>query len=106
MEGSHEDRLPHVVAKCGADFGDQHGEAAVRHEGVRPQLSMNIGLGQCRRPPLDEQREKIERFRRKVDWAASAQQLPCRGVESERTESDTQDDLRSGRRTKGILVLS
>jgi hypothetical protein len=106
MEGSHEHRLPHVVAKCGADFGDQHGEAAVRHEGVRPELSVDVELGHCRRAPLDKQCEKIERFRRKVDWAASVQQLPCRGVESERTEPDTQNDLRSGRRTKGILVLS
>jgi len=83
VEGSHECRLPHVVAKRGADFGDQYGEAAVRHEGIRPELSVDVELGHCRRPPLHQQCEKIEGFRRKVDRAASVQQLPCRGVESE-----------------------
>jgi len=106
MESSQEHRLPHVVAKCGADFGDQHGEAAVRHESVRPELSVDVELGQCRRPALDKQCEKIERFRRKVDWAGSVQQLPCRGVDSECTESDAQNDLRSGRGTKRILIPS
>jgi hypothetical protein len=106
MEGSQEHRLPHVVAKRAADFGDQHGEAAVRHEGARPELSVDVELGHCGRSLLDKQCEKIERFRRKVDWAASVQQLPRRGVESECTESDAQNDLRSGRGTKRILIPS
>ena len=46
------------------------------------------------RLPLDKQGEKIERFRRKVDWAASVQQVPCWGVARECTESDAQNDLR------------
>ena len=102
MEGSQEHRLPHVVAKRGADFGDQYGEAAVRDEGVRPELPVDVELGQRRRPPLHQQFEKIERFRRKVDWPASVQQLPRRRVERERSESDAQNDLRF----KRILVLS
>jgi hypothetical protein len=72
--------------------------------GVRADLSGDVEPGHCRRP-LDKQCEKIERLRRKVGcWAASVEQLPCRGVESECTESDAQNDLRSGRGTKGILV--
>jgi hypothetical protein len=67
---------------------------------------VEVEFGYCRRPPLDEQREQIERFRRKVDGAAAVEQLPCRSVERECTESDAQNDLRIWPRSKRILVLS
>ena len=58
---------------------------------------MNLFFRDGRRPPVDQQPEKFERFQREMDFLRPSQQLPAGGVEGEITDTEAHNPLRIDR---------
>src|SRR5712691_4405518 len=67
------DRLP--------DLGDQAGERRLRDKGFRPDLFVDLGLGECPGPAFEEQLEQPEGLGGKMDGPTLPEELPRFPVE-------------------------
>ena len=86
MDGADEARALRIVAKDLTNLPDQHVQAAVDDECVRPEPLVEFGLVDDLRPRLDQTPQEIERLRREMALRLPAQQLTRTGVDGEWTE--------------------
>ena len=76
MQRANESRLAAVITEGRAELADERGQAPITDERVRPELSVQIDLGQRARALLHQQRQKLKRLRRETDRFGSFEQLP------------------------------
>jgi hypothetical protein len=79
--------LSRTLAERHAHFGDEHGKAGVRDEGLWPQPRVQFCLGQRAGAIAKQQDEQIERFRGQVHGGAMAPQLPRVVIHDDVTET-------------------
>ena len=82
MDRAHVFRLAAPIVQRRSDLADEIRQVGFDDEGARPEQFDQLGLPHDGRPPGDEQREQVERFRRQVHGAGRSRQLT--GVEVER----------------------
>ena len=100
MKRAHEHRVVNVVAERAADFGDQDGEAAIRHERVQARAAGGCRPWTSRRAaPATSMARRSNALGDRWIGQVPARQLARPGVEGECAERDAQQ-------FKGILILS
>jgi len=81
MNGPDVARGARALSERGADLGHEVGEAAFRHEGIGPERTHEVGLGERAGAALHEQREQAEGLRGQVEGTPSAEERVGLGVE-------------------------
>ena len=83
MQRANESRLAAVITEGRAELANERGQTPIADERIRPELSVQIDLGQRARALLHQQRQKLKRLRRETNRFGSFEQLPLRFVEGE-----------------------
>ena len=75
------------VAKGASNLGHQTRQVRLLDERRRPQSLLQLGFRHGARPVVEEDRQQLERFRRKMDLIAVSEELPRAVVEHEAAET-------------------
>src|SRR6476661_2022932 len=88
MDGPQVERAPRLVPDHVAHFDEQTCQRAVRNEGSRPELLVDLTLRYGFRAVFEEELEELERFGLDVDRLTAEEQLARLRVEQAFAETD------------------
>ena len=87
MDGPHKPGAARVIIQRSADLADQARQVGFGNKEIRPQLLLQLRLGQCPWPRLYEQLQQVERLWGHMHFGPSAQELTRAGIERQVSET-------------------